>query len=67
MPLLAIGGEIARRDEPCPTGARQAVGELAEQRAIATLILGLSAVDLGHVASAMDPLVVAHEALQRFP
>jgi LuxR family transcriptional regulator, maltose regulon positive regulatory protein len=38
--------------------------ELAEQRAIATLILGLSAVDLGLVASALDPLVIAHEALQ---
>jgi LuxR family maltose regulon positive regulatory protein len=38
--------------------------ELAEQRAIPTVIMGLSDVDLGHVASALDPLVVADEALQ---
>jgi LuxR family maltose regulon positive regulatory protein len=38
--------------------------EAVEQRAITTVILEISHLDLGHVASAMDPLVMAHEALQ---
>jgi LuxR family maltose regulon positive regulatory protein len=38
--------------------------ESVEQRAIPTYILGASDVSRGHVASAMDPLIAAHEAVQ---
>jgi LuxR family transcriptional regulator, maltose regulon positive regulatory protein len=37
--------------------------ESAEQRAMVTCIMGISNLELGHRASAMEQLVVAHEAL----